>query len=447
MDAPVYSANLYKSICGQQISTKSDRSHGNELSSGKKLLPALSSSSRKNQSRSIVEMKISSLDVKAISSYLSEKTTLHKVLTRCAGESVKYMSNIGSFCVITIPHFPNIVVKIADNQKQLECRNQAQINAVHIIRENHFNRLIIPQSEVALLSIGKDSVHAIIEDKLPILNGDLGQLLQYYANHEMELENAIEQMTKFICMTKLADIKPNNLPLILHPETSEICFALVDLEVFPHRQIAEGILGAEQKLGEPAYGLLNYFPRYADKIAEIVRTVLPENEIECIEEKLNRCVNNARKIMDRERDIEMFHSRNGIVSGNPAIPESIVADIVMKTDELRQSSDEMIADITPSNNEVVRKIISAINDEVSKKEEGWSSAVHGRAWQLSMCRPLTRTTDFIKTHFFYISECLIPYLQEKGFVHSALDFEKSTDHNIHMRREIVLGYYDIIVQF
>ncbi|WP_257265961.1 hypothetical protein [Endozoicomonas sp. ONNA2] len=232
-------------------------------------------------------MNISSLDVKEISSYLSEKTTLDKVLTRCADESVKYMSNIGSFCVITIPHFPNIVVKIAHNQNKLECRNQAQINAAHIIRENHFNRLIIPQSEVALLSIGKDSVPVIVEDKLPILNGDLSQLLQYYANHEMELESAIEQMTKFICMTKLADIKPNNLPLMFHPETSEICFALVDLEVFPHRQIAEGILGAEQKLGEPAYGLLNYFPRYADKIAEIVRTVLPENEIECIQEKLN----------------------------------------------------------------------------------------------------------------------------------------------------------------
>lgn len=254
------------------------------------------------------------------------------------------MSGLGSFCVITIPYFPGKIVKITKNQKKLECRNQSQINAAHIIRENHFNRLMIPQAGVALLTIGKDFVPTIIEDKLPILNGNPIQLLQYYANHEMELENAIEQMTKFICMTKLADIKPNNLSLMFHPG-------------------------------------------------------------------------------------------------------SIVADILIKTDELRQSSDEKKAEIIPSNNEVVRKIISAINDEVSKKEEEWSNAVHGREWRLTMSRPQTKKTDFINTHFLYIPECLIPYLQEKGFVHSALDFKKSKDHNIHMRREIALAKYNIIVQF
>ncbi|USE35044.1 hypothetical protein [Endozoicomonas sp. SCSIO W0465] len=388
------------------------------------------------------------LYAEAISSYLSEKTTLNEVLQRSAGECVKYMSPMGSFCVITIPDFPSIIIKIPDNQKQLECRSQSQNNAAHLTRENHFNRLIIPESRVVSLSIGKDCVPVIIEDMLPILNGTSTELLRHYANHEVKLESAIEQMAKFICMTKLSDIKPQNLPLMYDPETSEICFALVDLEVFPDRQFAEGILGCEQQPGEPAYGLLNYFPRYADKIAGIVRTFLPANEIECIEEALNRCVNKAHKIMDRERDIEIFHSRNGVVSGTPAIPQSIVEDILKKTDELRQSTDKKIAEIIPPNNKIVRKIISAINDEVSKKEGDWSSAVHGREWRLNMSRPQKRrTVDYIRTYFSYIDECLIPYLQEKGFVHSQLDYEQSKEHNIHIRREIALGEFDVIVQF
>lgn len=180
----------------------------------------------------------------------------------------------------------------------------------------------------------------------------------------------------------------------------------------------------------------------ADKIAEVVRSTLPEDKFEQIEKSLQKHLETAHMIMKREQDIEAFHARKGTVQGDPVIPESIIEGILVKNAELRKSDDTMINSIIPSD-EDTREIISIINDEVNMKKKGWDSLVYGREWKLT----LERRMDVIFSEYYYIKECLIPFLKEKGYVHSALNQEQSLEHNIHILRGERLGWTDIMVQF
>ena len=394
-------------------------------------------------SRSLSQMRVSSLDSKEISAYLSSKTTFKDVHSRNAGKHVKYLNLLTNFTVFKTEQFPNLIFKISPDEASVQNRYRNHCYVAQVVRDNGFDRLIIPEVAVTTLSDKKGQQSAIVENELPIINGNPIELLQHYANHDKDLESAVEQMARLICKTQLTDIKPQNLPLMVNPDTGDICFALVDLDHLPNRPFAEGIFGDKADDGsQPAYGLINYFPRHADKIAEAIRSTLPEGKFEQIEKSLQKHLETAHMIMKREQDIEAFHARKGIVQGDPAIPESIIDDILVKNAELRKSDDSMINSIIPSN-EDTRKIISTINDEVSSKTKSWDSLVYGREWKLT----LERRPDVIYSTYFYINECLIPFLKEKGYVHSALSQEQSLEHNIHIRRGERLSQTGIMVQF
>ena len=63
----------------------------------------------------------------------------------------------------------------------------------------------------------------------------------------------------------------------------------------------------------------------ADKIAEVVRSTLPEDKFEQIEKSLQKHLETAHMIIKREQDIEAFHARKGTVQGDPVIPESLTS--------------------------------------------------------------------------------------------------------------------------
>ena len=410
------------------------------LSSQKPLLP-LNHSGQQLHSRNLSEMRISSLDSKEISTYLSSRTTLKDVHSRKTSGHVRYLNSITSFTVFKIAQFPNLIFKLPSCETSLQNRYQNHCYVAQTARDCGFDRLIIPEVVVSTLSDKRGQQSVIVENALPILNGNRVELLQHYANHDKALESAVEQMARLICITQLTDIKPQNLPLMVNPDTGEICFALVDLDNLPDRPFAEGIFGANDG-AEPAYGLLNYFPRHAKKIAEAVRSTLPEDKFEQIEKRLQKHLATAHMIMTREQDIGAFHARNETVLGDPVIPESMIEDILVKNAELRKSDDSMINTIIPSD-EDTKKIVSMINNEASIQNKGWDSLVYSREWKLT----LSRSLGLIYFKYHYINECLIPFLKEKGYVHSVLNEEQSLEHNVHIRRGENIGTFEIIVQF
>ena len=435
--------NISNYLFRQPTEQTSTRAQSDSLLSSQKA-PLLSNhSGQQLPSRSLPQMRVSSLDSKEISTYLSSKTTLEDLYSRNAGKYVNYLNLLTGFTVFKTTQFPNLIFKISSNEASLQNRYQNHCYVAQVARVNGFDRLTIPEVAVTTLSDKKGQRSAIVENELPIFTGNVTELLRHYANHDEALESAVEQMARLICITELTDIKPQNLPLMVNPDTGEICFALVDLDRLPNRPFAEGIFGAKADNGEqPAYGLLNYFPRHADKIAEAVRSTLPEDKFKQIEKSLQKHLETAHMIMKREQDIEAFHARNGTVQGDPVIPEAIIEDILVKNAELRTSDDSMISSIIPSDADT-RIIISTINQEVSSKRKGWDSLVYAREWKLSQ----ERRADVIYSNYFYINECLIPFLKEKGYVHSALNQEQSLEHNIHIRRGERLDWTGIMVQF
>ena len=392
-------------------------------------------------SRSLSQMQVSSLDSKEISTYLGSRSTINNVWHRHHVKNVTYLNLLTHFTVFKMDQFPKLIFKIPSNEFYLQNRYQNHCHIAQVARNHGFDRLIIPDVAVSTLSDKSGQRSVIIENELPIFKGNPIELLQHYANHDKDLESAVEQLARLICKTQLTDINPQNIPLMVNPDTGEICFALVDLDNLPNRPFLEGIFGAETD-GAPAYGLLNHFPRHADKIAEAVRSTLPEDKFEQIEKSLQKHLETAHMIMNREQDIEAFHARKGTVRGDPVIPESIIEDILVKNAELRKSDNTHINSITPSDEET-RGIISTINNEVIMKRKGWDSLVYGREWKLTLERPM----DDIYAEYYYIKEYLIPFLKEKGYVHSALNQEQSLEHNIHILRGERLGWTDIMVQF
>ena len=436
-------ANISSHLFRQPTQQTSTRAQSDSLSSSQKSPQLSNHSDQQLHSKSLSKMRVSSLDSKEISAHLSSKTTFKDVYSRNAGKHVKYLNLLTNFTVFKTAQFPNLIFKISSNEASLQNRYRNHCYVAQVVRDSGFDRLIIPEVAVTTLSDKKGQQSAIVENELPIFNGNVTELLQHYANHDKDLESAVEQMARLICKTQLTDIKPQNLPLMVNPDTGEICFALVDLDHLPNRPFAEGIFGDKADDGsQPAYGLINYFPWHADKIAEAVRSTLPEDQFEQIEKSLQKHLEIAHMIMKREQDIEDFHARKGVVQGDPVIPESIIEDILLKNAELRKSDDSMINSIIPSD-EDTRKIISTINYEVSSKRKGWDSLVYGREWKLTQ----ERRPDIIYSNYFYVNECLIPFLKVKGYVHSALNQEQSLEHNIHIRRGERLGKSSIMVQF
>ena len=427
----------------QPIEQPSAKVQNDGLPSSQK--PSLTSNHSGQQlpSRSLSQMQVSSLDSKEISTYLGSRSTIKNVWHRHPVKNITYLNLLTHFTVFKMDQFPKLIFKIPFNELYLQNRYQNHCHIAKVARDHGFDRLIIPEVAVSTLSDKSGQRSVIVENELPIFKGNITELLRHYANHDKTLESAVEQMARLICITELTDIKPQNLPLMVNPETGEICFALVDLDKLPNRPFAEGIFGDKADDGsQPAYGLINYFPRHANKIAEAVRSTLPEDKFEQIEKSLQKHLETAHMIMKREQDIEVFHARKGIVQSDPAIPESITDDILVKNAELRKSDDSMINSIIPSD-EDTRKIISTINDEVRSKRKGWDSLVYGREWKLTQ----ERRPDIIYSNYFYINECLIPFLKEKGYVHSALNQEQSLEQNIHIRRGERLGWTGIMVQF
>lgn len=438
-----FPAKILGFLFGQPTEQISTQAQPDSLSPSQKP-PLLSNHSGQHlQQRSLSQMQVSSLDSKTISTYLTSHTTLHDVFVRKSGKQVKYLNLITDFTVFELEQFPHLIFKMCFREVTLQNRYRNHCYVAQVARDNGFDRLIIPEVVVSTLSDKNGQRSVIVENKLPIFAGNIIELLQHYANHDKALESAVEQMARLICITQLTDIKPENLPLMVNPDTGEICFALLDLDPLPTRPFAEGIFGDKAKGGsQPAHGLLNYFPRHADKIVEAVRSTLPEDKFEQIEKSLQKRLETAHMIMKREQDIEAFHARKGIVRGDPVIPESLIEDILVKNAELRKSDDRMINSIIPSD-EDTRKIIPMINNEVSIEKKGWDSLVYDREWKLT----LERGTDDICHSYFYIKECLIPFLQEKGYVHSALNHKQSLEHNIHIRRYGRLDHTTFMVQF
>lgn len=438
-----FPGNISSYLFRQSTEQTSTTAQSDSLLSSQKP-PLLSNhSGQQLQPGSLSQMRFSSLDSKEISTYLSSRTTLEDVLYKKAGKHVNYLNLKTEFTVFNMEQFPNLIFKISHTEISLQNRYLNHCYIARAARDNGFDRLTIPEVTVSTLSDNKSQQSVIVENELPILKGNRIELLQHYANYDKALESPVEQMARLICITQLTDIKPQNLPLMFNLDTGKICFALVDLDHLPNRPFAEGIFGAEADgVSEPAYGLLNYFPMHADKIAEAVRSTLPEDKFEQIEKSLQKHLETAHMIMKREQDIVAFHARNETVRGDPVIPESIIEDILVKNSELRKSDNRKISSIIPSD-EVTRKIISTINDEVSTERKGWDSLVYGREWKLS----LERRDDIIQNKYFYIKECFIPFLKEKGYVHSALNQEQSLGHNIHVRRGERLGCSGIMVQF
>ncbi|WP_068469803.1 hypothetical protein [Candidatus Protochlamydia phocaeensis] len=332
--------------------------------------------------------------------------------------------------VFELDPFPGVIFKLSYTSDKMRDRYQAMVKAKEVCRENNLQRLIVPDCSLLEISAGEETINIVAERKYDIKHGKHAQQIAF-TNHESELEDIVRQLAILICKTGFADVKWDNIPLIHMGEVWRVL--LIDLE--PHDQFGSkgGLIGWGEGngWGSPTPGLMGCCPRYAELIYSIAKEHLSSEDFEAMRPALEEARAKAQEINRRNESIEAFHRARGVTAETPAVD-------LMQVDLL---------DIEEEKRELYRAILSDINEVLMKQGEMRTDLKQAREWRLTMDYH-TVDSNYKKTigqHFFEIADHLLPWLQQKGLIHSVLNADEATNLNIDLRKPF--GKYDKIVQF
>ncbi|MBS0645751.1 MAG: hypothetical protein JSR97_04070 [Verrucomicrobia bacterium] len=337
--------------------------------------------------------------------------------------------------VLELPDFmPGIIFKLDSScaihsdryQDSIPGRYQAMLQAQKICKEQKFDRLIVPSC--ALIQIDGLSIAIGAEQKMQLK--DKQQTEGLYQGPG--LETIAEQLTRFIFSMegRFSDVKWDNIPLTESAVGLQV--ALVDLEpsgLEEYHNVKSALCGwnNENGYGQPTPGLVRCLPRYAD----VIHSTAQQYSSLDFQEDLAAVCNKARKIVERQQNLEAEYQRQGITLATPAIS--------MEWFEAWQPPEDEGIDKNQ-----LRLAVQDINAVVARQGEQQTSLVYAREWRFTMD---DYTSDSNKQRNInnnrFIIFLLLEQLENSGT--KILAEKEAKDFDVHLRRHV--GQYDKIVQF
>lgn len=159
-----------------------------------------------------------------VSIYLNEKGGIHYYNTRNTRR------------IFSIKPSPELIFKmlVPDIRRHedisMKSRYQRIIDGQSVCRINNLNLLVIPHVKLFILEVNERKHQILAEKKLNIQNSTEQEYI--YEKYAKILNEAIRQLTVFICKTGFSDVTWNNIPVLMDrkDEHGNVSIGLIDIE-------------------------------------------------------------------------------------------------------------------------------------------------------------------------------------------------------------------------
>lgn len=340
----------------------------------------------------------------------------------------RYGNNIPVFVMDAMPE---VVFKFNLHEpEEMKVRYEAMQAGIKICREENLDLLFVP--ECALIKI--NGIDIVAEKNYPLKRADKNIEKKQYLERELELGELVRQLTVFICKSfadgkkGFADLKFNNIPPIEMDNVLKV--VLLDLEPHLGKCLKDALCGWTCTFNDncaPTPGLMRCFPRYCEVIYETAKQIVSAEEFEGIKQELDKTKAKAEWVNQRRQEIEIFHQDKGILQESPVIPTDL--------------------ELPYPDKQIYQLIIQDINGYMANKNSREFKLSMGRRDLLTVFqKSLNNHKEYSPFDIYYIvRDKLLPYLLEKGVIHSFIEEDKHADLDIDLSR--YLSSDDIIIQF
>jgi hypothetical protein len=258
--------------------------------------------------------------------------------------------------VFSLDVSPGLIFKMKANNQvfafgkddSMRARYEQMIDARTVVRTQQLGLLVIPNAKLFTVIVNDEEYEIIAERKVDI-NSDQIVQEQYYQDYAKHLDEAIRQLTIFICKTNFSDVEWRNIPILNNrfDKNGNRKIALIDIEEMSGAKI--GLFGG----GWGKRGLVRCVTMEQGLIVEAVAR---QNGIETCSGADSFAGTFAEAHVKRKAEIEErcrlneFHTAKGITVGN----------------ELIQLDEKLIEfPEYPEHTEEIRRMIRLIVDELN----------------------------------------------------------------------------------
>jgi hypothetical protein len=378
-----------------------------------------------------------------------------------AGYSIK-MRNHGTMNpVLELPSLcPGYVFKELDRPEGVKDRCVQAETARNICSLYQLDKLIVPECKQMTVHVDEKQIQSLevfVQRKYEIQQ-ELSTQTRLYQDKEKDIEDIVRQLTILVCRMPFTDVRWDNIPLI---DTEHgLQAVLIDLEIDEVHTAKHALLGWGNpgEYGVYTPGLIQCFPYYGELIYHTAEKHLESATWKKIHKELEEALKQANCIKERQDEICQYHQKRGIVKDTPAIALDILEDPEFiqrvknywETYQDKENYKEWACYLGD-----VKQIVLDINAIVDRQvSEMPHHLVYAREWRFTGQETLQDSTQVIDQYrSTLIPDVMLPYLKEKGSIHSILKgasfFDQKNNQirkwGIHLRR--VINHQDTIVQF
>lgn len=246
--------------------------------------------------------------------------------------------------VFTLAAAPRLIFKISRNPQQ---RYQNMINAMTAVRTHHLTQLVIPHAKLFTVK-SKGCVYTIIAERKLDITPHKWTQRDYFLNDKGSLDEAIRQLTLFICKTGYSDVEWRNNPVLNGSvdEHGNRKLTLIDMEELG--DVQKGLYGVVRR------GLLGCTNK---RQWQIVQQTAVQQRVEGF------TTSEAIAPPPRETELERYYAKRGIVTGYEPIQVDVEA---LDFSEYPKESDKL--------KKLARELLATMNEEIAKSPADYSVA-------------------------------------------------------------------------
>lgn len=293
----------------------------------------------------------------------------------------------------TTPSIPNTTFFILDDKA--EARHRLLLSAKSAA--DSLDCVVIPQFSLIHLTESGQAMTILAEQK-PDHSNQATLKRDTLVNFESsQVSTVFNQLTQFICQTGFSHLSA----LSFHEKDGKLVASIDELGSLSTNNTALTLIGGFKSsisgfTSKPVFGLMNYFPHYASTIYETAKTQRLDKWTEKVKKEFDKAKENAEKVIEREKEVKLFHEQKQINLHSPAISADALASLNL---------------LDPPKGTTWEAIVQKINEAVAKQAETYDQLGHIREFSLN---PYPAEKD--KDEQEAIIKILIPHLKNLGMI-------------------------------